>query len=78
MTAMATNYVLIDYENVHPKNLELLLEHPFKVYVFVGDNLAKIPFDLADSMQFPRRRVDHAICLGVHVRETPKRIRARI
>jgi hypothetical protein len=48
---MGANYVLIDYENVHPKNLELLLEHPFKVYVFVGENQAKIPFDLADSMQ---------------------------
>ena len=48
---MATNYVLIDYENVHPRNLELLAEHPFKVFVFVGQNQAKIPFDLADSMQ---------------------------
>jgi hypothetical protein len=48
---MANNYVLIDYENVHPKNLELLVEHPFKVFVFVGQNQAKIPFDLADSMQ---------------------------
>ncbi|NIL93302.1 MAG: NYN domain-containing protein [Woeseiaceae bacterium] len=48
---MATNYVLIDYENVHPKNLELLVEHPFKVFVFVGQNQAKVPFDLADSMQ---------------------------
>lgn len=48
---MATNYVLIDYENVHPRNLELLAEHPFKVFVFVGQNQARIPFDLADSMQ---------------------------
>ena len=48
---MANNYVLIDYENVQPKNLELLSEHPFKVMVFVGQSLAKIPFDLADSMQ---------------------------
>ena len=48
---MANNYVLIDYENVHPKNLELLLDHPFNVYVFVGQNQARIPFDLADSMQ---------------------------
>ena len=48
---MGTNYVLIDYENVHPKNLELLTQHPFKVYVFVGENQARIPFDLADSMQ---------------------------
>ena len=48
---MANNYVLIDFENVHPKNLELLTKHPFKVYVFVGQSQAKIPFDLADSMQ---------------------------
>ena len=48
---MTTKYVLIDYENDHPNNLELLAEHPFKVLVFVGQNQAKIPFDLADSMQ---------------------------
>ena len=48
---LTTNYVLIDYENVQPKNLELLFKHPFKVYVFVGENQAKIPFDLADKMQ---------------------------
>ena len=48
---MATNYVLIDYENVHPKNLELLTQHPFEVFVFVGENQARIPFDLADKMQ---------------------------
>ncbi len=48
---MANNYVLIDYENVQPRNLELLSEYPFKVFVFVGQSLAKIPFDLADSMQ---------------------------
>jgi hypothetical protein len=46
-----SNYVLIDFENVQPKNLELLAEHPLKVYVFVGETQAKIPFDLADSMQ---------------------------
>ena len=48
---MATNYILIDFENVHPKNLELVTKHPFKVYVFVGANQSKVPFDLADSMQ---------------------------
>ncbi len=48
---MATDYVLIDFENVHPKNLELLTKHPFKVFVFVGANQTKLPFDLADSMQ---------------------------
>jgi len=48
---LANNYVLIDFENVHPKNLELLTKHPFKVFVFVGANQTKLPFDLADSMQ---------------------------
>lgn len=48
---MANNYVLIDFENVQPKNLELLTKHPFKVFVFVGASQTKVPFDLADSMQ---------------------------
>jgi len=48
---MATNYVLIDFENVQPKNLELLVQHPFRVFVFVGANQSKIPFDLASAMQ---------------------------
>jgi len=48
---MPSNYVLIDFENVQPKNLELLAEHPLKVYVFVGETQSRIPFDLADSMQ---------------------------
>jgi hypothetical protein len=50
-TPVATNYVLIDFENVQPKNLELLTKHPFKVFVFVGASQTKVPFDLADSMQ---------------------------
>lgn len=48
---MAINYVLIDFENVQPRNLEVLKQHPFKVYVFVGANQAKVPFDLATAMQ---------------------------
>lgn len=48
---MATNYVLIDFENVQPSNLEVLKQHPFKVLVFVGANQVKIPFDLAAAMQ---------------------------
>jgi hypothetical protein len=48
---LATNYVLIDYENVQSKNLEILINHPFKIFVFVGANQAKIPYDLAAAMQ---------------------------
>ena len=48
---MATNYVLIDFENVQPSNLAVLQHHPFKVLVFVGATQTKVPFDLAAAMQ---------------------------
>ena len=48
---LPTNHVLIDYENVQPKNLEILENHPFKIYVFVGANQVKVPIDLAVAMQ---------------------------
>lgn len=48
---MEANYVLIDFENIQPRNLELLTKHPFKVFVFVGASQTKVSFDLADSMQ---------------------------
>ena len=48
---MKTDYVLIDFENVQPKDLSLLAGHPFKVIVFVGANQGRIPFDLAKALQ---------------------------
>ena len=48
---MTINYVFIVYEKVQPKNLEILKKHPFKVFVFVGANQTKIPFDLAKTLQ---------------------------
>ena len=48
---LRTNYVLIDLENVQPKNLDLLKGHDFKVMVFVGANQTKLPFDLASALQ---------------------------
>jgi len=48
---MQVNYVLIDFENVQPKNLELLAKHPFKIYIFVGASQTKVSFDLASTMQ---------------------------
>jgi hypothetical protein len=48
---LKNNYILIDYENVQPKNLAILNGHPFKVIVFIGANQAKVPFDLASSLQ---------------------------
>jgi hypothetical protein len=48
---MRTNYVLIDFENVQPKNLELLKGHGFKVILLVGSRQVKISFDVAAAMQ---------------------------
>jgi hypothetical protein len=45
------NHVLIDFENVQPKNLGLLLGKGYRVYVFVGENQTRLPFDLVDAMQ---------------------------
>jgi hypothetical protein len=46
-----SNYLLIDYENVHPKNLALLNGHTFKVIVFFGAHQTKIPVELAAALQ---------------------------
>ena len=45
------NYLLIDYENVQPKSLELLNGGAFKVLVFVGASQTKIPVEFAKAMQ---------------------------
>jgi hypothetical protein len=50
---MATNYVLVDFENVQPDSLAALANGQFKVKVFVGAAQAKgrISFELSHSMQ---------------------------
>ena len=52
---MPTNHVLIDYENVQPRNLAALRDaskgHAFRVYVFVGANQSNIKKELAIEMQ---------------------------
>lgn len=48
---MRTNYVLIDYENVQPKDLSLLNGHPFKVFVFLGANQNDVPRDVVKTLQ---------------------------
>jgi len=45
------NYILIDFENVQPANIELLTNHPFKIFVFVGENQVRIPFEIAKVLQ---------------------------
>ena len=40
---MRTNFVLVDFENVQPKDLVLLKDGPFKVKIFLGPNQSKVP-----------------------------------
>ena len=49
---MATNYVLVDFENVQP-DLSMLANTPFRVKVFVGakQQEGRVSFKLLDSMQ---------------------------
>ena len=48
---MKTDYVLVDFENVQPKNMGLLHGGPYKIKIFVGANQAKIPLELARALQ---------------------------
>ena len=47
---MKTNFLLVDFENVHPDNVGILNGRSFKIKVFVGANQAKIPFELARTL----------------------------
>ena len=48
---MKTNYVLIDFENVVPDNLDLLDREWIRVLLFVGKSQTRIPLAVAKSMQ---------------------------
>ena len=61
---MKTNYVLIDYENVSPDNLDLLDKEWIRVLLFVGKNLTRIPFSLAKSMQKMGTRAQYVEMAG--------------
>ncbi|EAQ26047.1 PIN domain-containing protein [Roseovarius sp. 217] len=48
---MKNNYILIDFENVQPKNLEILNGHTFTLIVFVGAGQKNVPFEFAAALQ---------------------------
>ncbi|WP_204113982.1 PIN domain-containing protein [Shimia biformata] len=48
---MKNNYILVDFENVQPKNLGLLRGHAFTLVIFVGANQKSVPFDFATALQ---------------------------
>ena len=48
---MKTHYVLVDFENVQPKNMSLLNGGPFKIKVFLGARQAKISLEMVRALQ---------------------------
>ena len=48
---MTARYVLIDYENVQPKDLALLDGQPVHVIVFLGASQKSVPTELAMALQ---------------------------
>ncbi|PWW03873.1 NYN domain-containing protein [Hoeflea marina] len=48
---MKNNYILIDFENVQPGNLDILNGHNFKLVVFVGANQKTVPYEFATALQ---------------------------
>jgi PIN domain len=58
---MKLNYVLIDYENVQPKDLSLLKDGAFKIKVFLGPNQTRIPIALATSLHALGERAEYIL-----------------
>lgn len=48
---MKLEIVLVDFENVQPKNVGQLSGRPFKIKIFLGSNQAKIPVEMVQAMQ---------------------------
>jgi hypothetical protein len=61
---MRTNYVLIDFESVQPESLAPLAQDHFRVLVFVGASQAKLPFNVAASIQQLGSRAEYVRISG--------------
>ena len=48
---MKTNHVLVDFENIQPKNISLLSGGSYKIKVFLGAHQGKIPVEMARALQ---------------------------
>lgn len=58
---MRTNYVLIDFENVHVRSLALLEGEHFRVKVFLGPKNTKLPVELVLAMQVLGERAEYVM-----------------
>jgi PIN domain len=48
---LKTDFVLVDFENVQPNSGTFLHGVPYKIKVFVGAKQAKVPFEMARTLQ---------------------------
>lgn len=48
---MKTNFVLVDYENVQPRDLALLPRENVRLKIFRGPTIKKYPVDLVEAVQ---------------------------
>jgi hypothetical protein len=46
-----SKFVLIDYENLHPRNLELLKQYNCKIKLFLSSSQARMPLETVKSLQ---------------------------
>lgn len=58
---LKTNYVLIDYENVHVPSLALLEEPAFQVRLFLGPSNKRLPIDLVLAMHRIGERAEYIV-----------------
>lgn len=48
---MKTTYVMVDFENVQPRNMGLLKGGPFRIKVFLGASQGKVSLEMAQALQ---------------------------
>lgn len=48
---MKTEFILVDFENIQPKNMTALVGGPFKIKVFLGAAQSKISLEMARALQ---------------------------
>jgi hypothetical protein len=61
---LKNNYILVDYENVQPDNLDILIGHDLSLIVFVGAGQTSVPVALASAMQALGDRARYQIISG--------------
>jgi hypothetical protein len=59
-----TSVILIDFESVRPASIEILSAEHFYVYVFVGANQNKVPFEIVESIHKMGARADYIKITG--------------